>query len=43
MVDALGIDKDECLQEVEGGNSSAASFIAGVKERISVRECTYVV
>ena len=36
---ALGLDKTECLQEVEGGDSSAASFMAGVEESISEREC----
>ena len=40
MVDDLfGIDKGECLQEVEGEDSSVASFIASVKECISEREC----
>ena len=36
---ALGIDKDEYLNEVEGGDSSAASFMASVDECISEREC----
>ena len=38
---ALGIDKGEYLNEVEGGHSSAASFIASVyiEECISGREC----
>ena len=34
MFVALGIDKDECLKEVEKGDSSAASFMASVDERI---------
>ena len=30
MIDVtLGTDKDEYMQEVEGGDSSAASFMAG--------------
>ena len=37
--DLFVVDKGECLQEVEGGDSSAASFIASVEERISEREC----
>ena len=32
---ALGRDKGECLQEVEGGDSS---FLAGVEECIGERE-----
>ena len=36
---ALGIEKDECLQEVEVGDSSAASFVASVEECIREREC----
>ena len=36
---ALGIDKGEYLHEVEGGDSSAASFMASVEECISEREC----
>ena len=36
---ALGLDKTECLQEVEGGESSAASFMASVEESIGEREC----
>ena len=36
---ALGIDKTECLHEVEGGDSSAASFMASVQESVSEREC----
>ena len=28
---ALGIDKGECLHEVEGGDSSAALFMASVE------------
>ena len=35
----LGVDKSECLQEVEGGAISAASFIASLEECISEREC----
>ena len=37
--DSLGIDKGENLHEVEGGDSSAASFTASVEECISEREC----
>ena len=33
------LDKGECLQEVEGGDSLATSFIASVEECISEREC----
>ena len=36
---ALGIDKTECLQEVEERDSSEASFMASVEECISEREC----
>ena len=36
---ALGIDKDEYLNEVEGRDSSAASFMASVEECISERDC----
>ena len=36
---ALGIDKTECLHEVEGGDSLAASFMASVEESVSEREC----
>ena len=36
---ALGIDNGEYLHEIEGGDSSAASFIASVEECISEREC----
>ena len=37
MVDDLfGI---ECLQEVEGGDSSAASFMASVEESVSETKC----
>ena len=36
---ALGIYKGEYLHEVEGGESSAASFMASVEECISEREC----
>ena len=36
---AMCIYKGECLQEVEGRDSSAASFIASVEERISEKEC----
>ena len=35
---ALGIDKGECLKEVEKGNSSAASFKASVDEHICERD-----
>ena len=31
---ALGIEKGECLKEVEKGDSTAASFMASVDERI---------
>ena len=33
----LGTDKTECVQEKEGGDSSAASFIASVGEKVLVR------
>ena len=33
------MDKTESLQEVEGGDSSAASFMASVEESVSKREC----
>ena len=33
------LHKTERLQEVEGGDSSTASFIASVEESISEREC----
>ena len=36
---ALGIDKGEYLHDVEGGDSSVASFMARVEECISEREC----
>ena len=36
---ALGIDKTECLQEVEGEDSSAASFMASVEGSVGEREC----
>ena len=36
---ALGIDKGEYLHDVEGGDSSVASFMASVEECISEREC----
>ena len=36
---ALGIDKGECLQGVEEGDNSAASFIVSVEECIGGREC----
>ena len=32
------LDKTECLQEVEGGDSPAASFMASVEESVSERE-----
>ena len=35
----LGIDKTECLQEVGGGDSLAASFMVSVEECASEREC----
>ena len=35
---ALGIDKGEYLHDVEGGDSSVASFIASVEKCISERE-----
>ena len=31
--------KTECLQELEGGNSSAASFMDSVEESVNEREC----
>ena len=35
----FSIDKSEYLHEVEGGDSSAASFMASVEECNSEREC----
>ena len=32
------MDKTECFQGVEGGDSSAASFMASVEESVSERE-----
>ena len=36
---AADLDKGEYLHEVEGRDSSAASFMASVEECISEREC----
>ena len=35
---ALSDDKGECLQEIERGDTSAALFMASVKEHISEME-----
>ena len=39
MIDDLGLDKAEWLEDIERGESSLASYLAGIDEFISKREC----
>ena len=37
-MDDLGIGKTECLQEMEGGDSLAASFVASIEESVGEQQ-----